>query len=194
MANIYPVKDRILQTIFFKVILRTILAMFPQVWHHITKTVFSNYFFLLFSILNSKLSMNMCIWRHKLWNDKTGVGPTFTWSNEPWYIGSQGIGEILCIRRHDKCHERWERCSCKFSELGQILSDIFFWQTNCFSDFSSTLVDCTTTVKWKSAMVESSGIADIICTDTSGGLSPSCRMFNKYSCYKKTYKFTMLNL
>ena len=27
----------------------------------------------------------MCIWRHKLCNAKTGVGPTFTWSNEPWY-------------------------------------------------------------------------------------------------------------
>ena len=26
----------------------------------------------------------MCIWRHKLCNSKTGVGPTFTWSNEPW--------------------------------------------------------------------------------------------------------------
>ena len=25
----------------------------------------------------------MCIWRHKLCNSKTGVGPTFTWSNEP---------------------------------------------------------------------------------------------------------------
>ena len=25
----------------------------------------------------------MCIWRHKLCNAKTGVGPTFTWSNEP---------------------------------------------------------------------------------------------------------------
>ena len=30
------------------------------------------------------MSMNMCIWRHKLCNAKTGVGPTFTWSNEPW--------------------------------------------------------------------------------------------------------------
>ena len=27
---------------------------------------------------------NMCIWRHKLCNSKTGVGPTFTWSNERW--------------------------------------------------------------------------------------------------------------
>ena len=32
--------------------------------------------------------MNKCIWRHKLCNAKTGFGPTFTWSNEAWYIGS----------------------------------------------------------------------------------------------------------
>ena len=43
---------------------------------------FSKYFF-LFSILNSRMSKNMCIWRHKLCNSKTGVCPTFTWSNEP---------------------------------------------------------------------------------------------------------------
>ena len=30
------------------------------------------------------MSKNMFIWRHKLCNSKTGVGPTFTWSNEPW--------------------------------------------------------------------------------------------------------------
>ena len=35
----------ILQTIFLLVTLRTILAIFPQVWDHITKTVFSKYFF-----------------------------------------------------------------------------------------------------------------------------------------------------
>ena len=60
------------------------LSHFPQVWDYITKTIFSKYFF-LFSILNSRMSKNMCIWRHKLCNSKTGVGPTFTWSNEPWY-------------------------------------------------------------------------------------------------------------
>ena len=31
------------------------------------------------------MSINICIWRHKLYNAKTCVGPTFTWSNEPWY-------------------------------------------------------------------------------------------------------------
>ena len=76
-----------------KVILLTILALFPQVWHQITKTVFSKLFF-LFSILNSKMSLNMCIRRHKLWNDKTGVGPTFTWSNEPWSIRVPSIWGI----------------------------------------------------------------------------------------------------
>ena len=39
-------------------------------------------FFLLFSSLNSRMSRNMCIWRNKLCNAKTGVGPTFTRSNE----------------------------------------------------------------------------------------------------------------
>ena len=38
----------------------------------------------------------MCIWRHKLCNSKTGVGPTFTWSNEPWYI-SYGWHSPVCI-------------------------------------------------------------------------------------------------
>ena len=40
--------------------------------------------FFLFSVQNSRMSKNMFIWRHKLCNSKTGVGPTFTWSNEPW--------------------------------------------------------------------------------------------------------------
>ena len=37
------------------------------------------------------MSMNMCIWRHKLCNAKTGVGPTFAWSNEAmaqWHNGT----------------------------------------------------------------------------------------------------------
>ena len=79
----FPMKVRILQIIIFKVTLRTILAIFPQVWDLITRTVFSKYFF-LFSILNSRMSKNMYIWRHKLCNSKTGVGQSFTWSNEPW--------------------------------------------------------------------------------------------------------------
>ena len=48
------------------------------------KQFFLNILF-LFSILNSRMSWNMCIWRHNLCNAKTGVGPTFTWLNEPWY-------------------------------------------------------------------------------------------------------------
>ena len=68
------------------------LSIFRQVWDHITKTVFSKYYF-LFSFLNSRMSKNMCIWRHKLCNSKTGVGPTFTWSNEPWLKASGCEGE-----------------------------------------------------------------------------------------------------
>ena len=41
--------------------------------------------FFLFSTLKSRMSKNMCFWRHKLCNAKTGVGPNFTWSNEAWY-------------------------------------------------------------------------------------------------------------
>ena len=89
-------KVRILQINFFKVTLRTIKAILPQVWDHITKTVFSKYFF-LFSILNSRMSRNMGIWRHKLCNSKTGVGPTFTWSTEPWY--KHMSGNSLSVKR-----------------------------------------------------------------------------------------------
>ena len=52
---------------------------------HYQNSFFSKYF-CLFSTLNSRMSTNMCIWRHKLCNAKTGVGLTFTWSNEPWSI------------------------------------------------------------------------------------------------------------
>ena len=45
----------------------------------------NSFFLFFFSALNSKMSKNMCIWRHKLCNSKTGFGPTFTWSNEPWF-------------------------------------------------------------------------------------------------------------
>ena len=51
---------------------------------HYQNSFFYNFF--LFSTLNSRISKNMCIWRHKLCNAKTVVGPTFTWSNEPWYM------------------------------------------------------------------------------------------------------------
>ena len=38
----------------------------------------------LCSSIHSRMSGNMCIWRHKLCNAKQGFGPTFTWSNEAW--------------------------------------------------------------------------------------------------------------
>ena len=40
MAKIYPMKVLIFQIIFLKVTLGTILAIFPEVWDHITKTVY----------------------------------------------------------------------------------------------------------------------------------------------------------
>ena len=61
---------------------------------HYQNSFFSKYFF-LFSALNSKMSRNLCIWLHKLCNAKTGVGPTFTWSNEPWYNWALWI-RVMC--------------------------------------------------------------------------------------------------
>ena len=49
--------------------------------------------FLLFCTPNSRMSCNMCIWRHKLCNAKTAVGPTFTWSNEPWCWGDEAMAK-----------------------------------------------------------------------------------------------------
>ena len=42
-------------------------------------------FFQFFFTLYSRTSWNFCIWRHKSCNAKTGIGPTFTWSNEAWF-------------------------------------------------------------------------------------------------------------
>ena len=48
---------------------------------HYHNSFFLNKCFVFYSKL--PMSKHMCIWRHKLCNSKTGVGPTFTWSNEP---------------------------------------------------------------------------------------------------------------
>ena len=64
---------------------------------HYQNSFFSKYFF-LFSILNSRMTKNMCIWHHKLCNSKTGVGPTFTWSNEPWF--NWLIQSLQCIESY----------------------------------------------------------------------------------------------
>ena len=50
---------------------------------HYQNSFFLNNFF--FSTLNSRMFRNICIWRHKMCNAKTGVGQTFTLSNEPWF-------------------------------------------------------------------------------------------------------------
>ena len=52
--------------------------------------------FLLFSNLNSRMSKNMHIWRHKFCNAKMGVGPTFTWPNEPWWRVTRYYHDIGC--------------------------------------------------------------------------------------------------
>ena len=74
-AKIYSMKVQILETIFFSVIYRTTQAIFPQVSDKSNKTFYS--FFFLFFTPNSMMSKNMRIWHHKLFNAKTGVGPTF---------------------------------------------------------------------------------------------------------------------
>ena len=55
--------------LFFKVILRTNLATFSQIWDYNCKTVFHKLQF-LFSILSSILSRNMCKLRPKLRNTR----------------------------------------------------------------------------------------------------------------------------
>ena len=65
------------------------------------------------------MSWNMCICRHKLWNAKMGVGPTFTWSNEAWYMlldpySSWMFWIISRIIQHDiinygKCVYWWQQ-------------------------------------------------------------------------------------
>ena len=80
--KIYPMKVRILQIIIFQ-------SNFMYNLSHFSTSLrpdYQNSFFLnifLFFTLNSRMSKNMCIWCRKLYNSKTGVGPTFTWSNEP---------------------------------------------------------------------------------------------------------------
>ena len=50
--------DYIYKTVFPKqLFLHTIYAIFPQVWNHITRTIY-----FLFSTLNSRMSKNMCIY------------------------------------------------------------------------------------------------------------------------------------
>ena len=46
----------------------------------------NSFFFNFLLALSSRMSRNMCIWLHKLCNAKISVGPTYTWSNEAWYI------------------------------------------------------------------------------------------------------------
>ena len=58
---------------------RNNLGHFPtNLRQHYQKMVFST-FLLLFSILSSKMSRNMCKLRHKLWNAKNRVAFRFTW-------------------------------------------------------------------------------------------------------------------
>ena len=43
------------------------------------------FFFSFFSSLDFRRFKNMCKLRQKLRNAKTGIGPTFTWSNDAWF-------------------------------------------------------------------------------------------------------------
>ena len=87
-AKIYPMKVRILQIIFSKWLYVQFKPFFHKSETALPKQFFLIFFFyfLFFFILNSRMFKNMCIWCHKLCNSKMGVGPTFTWSNEPWSI------------------------------------------------------------------------------------------------------------
>ena len=87
---------------FFWSKLKYNLSHFSTSLSHITKTVFLHIFF-MFSTLNSRMSKNMCIWRRKLCNSKMGVGPTFTWSNEPWFKEEVFFYEIIKITINTIC-------------------------------------------------------------------------------------------
>ena len=65
-ANIYPLQVRILQIIFFDVII---------------KTVFFSTLKYLFSVLDSMVSRNMC----NLKNAKNLTKLTWSWQNKPWF-------------------------------------------------------------------------------------------------------------
>ena len=68
------------------------------------------------------MSCDMCIGRHKLCNAKTGVGPTFTWSNEPWY--TKNIARIT------------KSCPEKISSVVEVLSCFFLKDvTNCYCHY-----------------------------------------------------------
>ena len=56
-----------------------------------------------FSTLRSRMSKNMCICFHKLCNAKTGVSPTFTWSNEALFIGFKFLRKC-CLALHMRSH------------------------------------------------------------------------------------------
>ena len=91
-------KVQILQTIFWSHFMYNLSHFSTNLRPHYQNSFFLNTF-LLFSTLNSRMSKNMCIWRHKLCNAKTGVGPTFTWSNEPWSNNkTRGpyLGQVIC--------------------------------------------------------------------------------------------------
>ena len=72
------------EIIFFKIYLRTIQAIFSQIWGwpQNQHSFFSTQF-VLFSIPSSRISRKMCKWGHKL---QKSVGPPFTWWNEAWSI------------------------------------------------------------------------------------------------------------
>ena len=76
-----PVKVQIFKTIFF-------LSNFTYTFGHFftcLRPYYQNSFFKKISTPTSRMSSNMCIWPHKLCNAKTGISPTFTLSNEPWF-------------------------------------------------------------------------------------------------------------
>ena len=138
-------KVQILQIIIFKVTLRTILAIFPQVWDHITQTVFSKYFF-LFSILNSRMSKNMCIWHHKLCYSKTGVSPIFTWSNEPWYM----------YRYLWACPSKHPDLAASTALFWGLAKTVPKWAKLCIS--MQTRVQCPSLVCWKKIVMVTSSL------------------------------------
>jgi hypothetical protein len=100
----------------------------------------------LFSILNSRISKNMCICRHKLCNSKTGVGPTFTWSNEHWYMQStENLFSYIWEIKDNLCSSIWHIEDNLYSNIWQMSMDAFtvefcLWRLVVCVDYQSTKI------------------------------------------------------
>ena len=89
--NFYPLEVQMYQINFVNVILWTIQIIILHIWSHIITTVFTK-LILLFSVLGSMVSKNICKLHHKLENAKKLPELTWSWQNKPWCIVDEFAG------------------------------------------------------------------------------------------------------